>query len=114
MYDLSIWILEDYVTNKWTLKYKVNTLQLFGWNNIQFGSKASDEDYRVIAVHLEWNLFFLVGEDRTLMAYDMNLRKVLILPAQVVRYRRPTWRLRSEGLHYLPYVPLFMELVGEQ
>jgi hypothetical protein len=27
--DLSIWILEDYSINKWTLKHTVNTLQLF-------------------------------------------------------------------------------------
>ena len=65
----------------------------------------------MIAVHLEWNLSFLVGEDRTLIAYDMNLRKVLVLLAQVVWYHRPTWRLHSEGPHYLPYVPLFMESV---
>jgi hypothetical protein len=68
----------------------------------------------MIVVHLEWNLIFLVGEDRTLITYDMNLRKVLVLHVQVMRYPRPTWRLHPEGPHYLPYVPLFMELVGEQ
>jgi hypothetical protein len=54
------------------------------------GYDVCDADYRVIAVHLEWNLIFLIGEDKKLIAYDMNLRKVLVLPAQVVRYRRPT------------------------
>jgi hypothetical protein len=68
----------------------------------------------MIAVHLEWNLIFLVGEDKKLIAYDMNLRKVLVLPAQVVRYHRPTWRLCPEGPHYLPYIPLFIESVEEQ
>ena len=58
--------------------------------NIQFGYDVCDSDYRVIAVHLEWNLIFLVGEDKKLIAYDMNLRKVLVLPAQIVRYPRPT------------------------
>ena len=53
MYDLSIWILEDYGTNKQTLKHMVNTLQLFGQNNIQFGSEDYNADYKVIAVHLE-------------------------------------------------------------
>ena len=86
----------------------MTTLEIFGWDNIQFGYDVCDANYRVIAVHLEWNLIFLVGEDKKLIAYDMNLRKVLVLPAQVVRYPRPTWRLRSEGPHYLPYVPLFM------
>jgi hypothetical protein len=89
-------------------------LEIFGWNNIQFGYDVSDADYRVIVVHLEWTLIFLVGEDKNLIAYDMNLRKVLVLPTQVVRYRRLTWKLRLEGSHYLPYVSLFMELVGEQ
>ena len=81
---------------------------------IQFGYNVCDVDYRVIAVHLEWNLIFLVGEDKNLIAYDMNLRKVLVLLAQVMWYRRPTWRLCLEGPHYLPYVPLFMESVEEQ
>ena len=52
-------------------------LEIFGWDNIQFGYDVCDSDYRVIAVHLEWNLIFLVGEDKKLIAYDMNLRKVL-------------------------------------
>jgi hypothetical protein len=79
--DLLIWILKDYGTSKWTLKHMVNTLQLFGLNNIGLGSKAANADYRVIAAHLEWNLIFLVGEDRTLMPYDMRHRKVHVLPA---------------------------------
>jgi hypothetical protein len=71
-------------------------------------------DYRVIAVHLEWNLIFLVGEDRTLMAYDMSHRKVHVLPTRVVRYRRSTWSIYLNGPHYLPYVPLFMKSFAEQ
>jgi hypothetical protein len=53
MFDLSIWIFEDYGTGKWTLKHTVNTLQLFGLNNIRLGFEAANKDYRVIAVHLE-------------------------------------------------------------
>jgi len=37
-------------------------LQLFGLNNIWFGSEAANLDYWVISIHLEWNVFFLVGE----------------------------------------------------
>ena len=59
----------------------MTTLEIFGRDNIQFGYDVCDADYRVIAVHLEWNLIFLVSEDKTLSAYDMNLRKVLVLPA---------------------------------
>jgi hypothetical protein len=42
--DLSIWILEDYGTSKWTLKHMVNTLQLLGLNNIQLSSEAANAD----------------------------------------------------------------------
>ena len=68
----------------------VTTLEIFARDNIQFDYDVCDANYRVIAVHLEWNLIFLVGEDKKLIAYDMNLRKVLVLPTQVVRYPRPT------------------------
>ena len=51
--DLSIWILKDYGTSKWTLKHTVNTLQLFGLNNIRLDFEVANADYRVIAVHLE-------------------------------------------------------------
>ena len=112
--NLSIWILEDYGTSKWTLKHTMNMLQLFILNNIRLGSEAANVDYRVIAVHLEWNLIFLVGEDRTLMAYDMSRRKVHVLPAWVIRYPKSTWSIYQNGPHYLPYVPLFMESLAEQ
>jgi hypothetical protein len=59
----------------------VTTLEIFGRDNIQFSYDVCDADYRVIAVYREWNLIFLVGEDKKLIAYDMNLRKVLVLPA---------------------------------
>ena len=49
-YELSIWILEDYGTSKWTLKHKVTTLELFG-KNIEIGTEVCDAAYRVIAVH---------------------------------------------------------------
>ena len=79
-----------YGTAKWTLKHTVTMLEIFGRNNIQFGYDVCDADYRVIAIHLEWNLIFLVGEDRTLISYDMNRIKVLVLPAQVMQHPRPT------------------------
>ena len=91
----------------------MTTLEIFGQNNIEFGFEVCDAEYRGIAVHLEWNLIFLVGEDRTLMAYDMSHRKVHVLPARVVRYPRSTWSIYLNGSHYLPYVPLFIESLTE-
>ena len=91
----------------------MNMLQLFGLNNIGIGSEAANADYRVIAGHLEWNLIFLIGENRTLMAYNMSRRKVHVLPSWVVRYPRSTENFCLNGPHYLPYVPLFMKSLAE-
>jgi hypothetical protein len=62
------------------------------------------------------NLIFLIGEDKTLLAYDMNRYKVHVLPARAIDYPRSTWKLlcMSGGPHYLPYIPLFMESIAEQ
>jgi len=90
MNQLSIWILEDYGSNRWTLKHTVTMLEIFGQNNIEFGYEVCDAKYKVIVVHLECNLIFLIGEDRTLLAYDMNHKKVHVLPTWVICYSRPT------------------------
>jgi hypothetical protein len=81
MHELSIWILEDYGTSKCTLKHKVTMLELFGKKNIEIGTKVCDAAYRVIAIHPEWNLIFLIGEDKSLLAYDMNHNKFHVLLA---------------------------------
>jgi hypothetical protein len=93
----------------------VTTLELFGKKNIEIGTEVCHAAYRVISVHPEWNLIFLVWEDKTLLAYDMNHSKVHVLPAQTIGYHRSTWKLlcMSGGPHYLPYVPLFMESLAE-
>ena len=91
-------------------------LELFGKKNIEIGTKVCDVTYRVIIVHPEQNLIFLVGEDKSLLAYDMNRSKVHVLPARAIGYPRSTWKLlfKSGGPHYLPYVPLLMEPLEEQ
>jgi hypothetical protein len=79
----SIWILEDYATNKWTLKHTVSTLKVFAKTNIQFGYVDYESDYIVIAVHPERNLIFFVGEERRFIVYDMDPRKVHAIPASI-------------------------------
>jgi hypothetical protein len=81
---------------------------------MEFGYEVCDVEDKLIAVHLEWNLIFFVGEDITLLAYDMNHRKVHVLPTRVICYPRPTWSLCINGPHYISYVPLFMESLAEQ
>ena len=79
-----MWILEDYDTNKWRLKHVVNPEELFGQINIQVGSELYDADYRVLTVHLEWNLIFFVGEERTIITYDMDQKKFMLsLPVSI-------------------------------
>ena len=81
--QLSVWILEDYATNKWTLKHTVSTLKVFGKTNIQFGYMDYELDYTTITIYLEWTLIFFVGEERTIIAYDTDRRKVHVIPAHV-------------------------------
>ena len=53
---LSIWILEDYGTNNWTLKHTVTTQILFGRINIRFGFLDFIDE--CIVITQEWNLIF--------------------------------------------------------
>ena len=59
MPKLNIWILEDYGTNKWTLKHTISTLDMFTETNIEFGYWDVDQYYST--VHPEWNLLLFVG-----------------------------------------------------
>jgi hypothetical protein len=68
----------------------VTTLELFGKKNIKIGTEICDAAYRVIIVHAEWNLIFLIGEDKSLLAYDMNRSKVHVLQARAIDYPRST------------------------
>jgi hypothetical protein len=72
MSQLSIWILEDYATNKWTLKHTISTLKVYEKTNIIFGYVDYDSAYTAIRVHLEWNLIFFIWEERIIIAYDMD------------------------------------------
>ena len=50
-------------------------MKVFGKTNIQFGYVDYDSAYTTIIVHLEWNLIFFVGAERTIIAYDMDQKK---------------------------------------
>jgi hypothetical protein len=111
---LLAWILEDYGTNNWILKHVVDTEELFRHMNIKVGSELCDEKYRVIIVHPECNFIFLVGNDRTLIAYDMDHRKVHVIHTCVISFCRSRGRFHMNRPYYLPYVPLFIESLAEQ
>jgi hypothetical protein len=88
--------------------------ELFGHINIKVGSELCDEEYKVITVHLEWNFIFLVGNHITLIAYDMDCRKVHVIHAHVICFCRSRGHFHMNRPYYLPYVPLFMESLAEQ
>uniref|UniRef100_A0A453GGI6 F-box domain-containing protein n=3 Tax=Aegilops tauschii subsp. strangulata TaxID=200361 RepID=A0A453GGI6_AEGTS len=97
---LSVWVLEDYVTGKWTLKHNVSHLHLFGREYSSFA-----DYYSVISIHPEHGLIFIVsGEEKTLMSYDMDSGELCIL-------RQLGWECRPP---YVPYVRLFSESLGDE
>jgi hypothetical protein len=83
--------------------------ELFGRMNIKVGFELCDEEYRVITVHSEWNFIFLIEKDRTLIAYDMNRRKVHVIHTRVIRFCRSRGRFYMNKPYYLSYVPLLIE-----
>ena len=87
---LSIWILEDYGTNNWTLKHMVFKRILFRRINIRFSFMDWVAEYTVIIVHLEWNLIFFAKEDGTIISYYMDSKKVHVIPVYVFWYGRCT------------------------
>ena len=88
--------------------------ELFGHMNIKVGFELCEEEYRVITVHPEWNFIFLVGKDRTLIAYDMDRRKVHVIHARVIRFCRSRGCFHMNMSYYLSYVLLFMESLAER
>jgi hypothetical protein len=69
--------------------------------------------YTVVIVHLEWNLVFFVGVgvERSVIAYNMDNRKVHVIPTHYILYGRRDILLEINSIsYYLPYVPLFLEL----
>jgi hypothetical protein len=109
-----VWILEDCGTDNWSLKHVVDMEELFGRMNIKVGSELCDEEYIVITVHPGWNFIFLVGKDRTLIAYVIDHRMVYVIHAHVIRFCRSRERFHMNRTYYLSYVPFFMELLAEQ
>ena len=100
------------------MKHTVSTLKVFRNTNIQFGYVDYDSAYTAITVHPEWNLIFFVGMERTIIAYDMDQRKVNVIPASVDRSygRRKVLSQFMSRPYFLPYVSLFLflESLAEQ
>jgi hypothetical protein len=111
---LSIWILEDYDTDNWTLKHMVTAQILFGSINISFGWPDFDDEDIVIIVHPKQNLIFFAILDRSIIAYNMDRKKFMSFMS-VFWYGRCT--IKKEFTcrpYYLPYVLLFLDSIAEK
>ena len=91
MSKLSIWILEDYGTNKWTLKHTISILKVFAQTNIEFSYYSYyDVNEYYSMVHPEWNLLLFIGGgvENDIVAYNMDSRKVHVIPTHYFPYGR--------------------------
>jgi hypothetical protein len=84
---------------------------VFAETNIEFGYWDVDQYYST--VHLEWNLLFFVGvgEENDIVVYNMDNRKVYVIPTCYSAFFR--WDVQPQNIcrpYYLPYVPLFSEM----
>jgi F-box interacting protein len=99
--SLSIWLLEDYSKDEWTLKHSVTNELLYEKINSKY--KSSEFCY-VVIVHLDCNLIYYITRDYTLMAYDMDHKESRVIQA-----------LGSDCiLECLPYVPLYAETLSNR
>ena len=107
---LSIQILEDYGTDNWTLKHTVTTRILFGSINIRFGWLDFNDEDIVITVHPEWNLIFFARQDGSIVAYNLDRKKVHVIPVRVFWYGRRT--TKKEFIYRPYYLPLCSLVLG--
>ena len=95
-YQLSIWVLENYDSGKWTLKCTVSCSKLFGTD-----CRENYESYSMFAIHPECNLIFLTDNKKKTLSYDMDNQEVHIICAT------------GDFLEGLPYTPSFVEWTSD-
>ena len=64
-------------------------------------------------VHPEWNLLLFIGGgvENDIVAYNMDSRKVHVIPTYYSQFLKHGILPEINGRpYYLPYVPLFLEL----
>jgi len=99
--QLSIWVLEDYDTQKWVLKHSVSFMELFAKLSHQQSHRGRKKDYSVVAMHPDANVIFIVQDwNQKLISYDMDHKLV-----SVIR----TLENDTSTMHVVPYVPCFLE-----
>lgn len=93
--QLSIWVLEDYDTQKWILKHSVSFVKLFGKRKCS----GYNNRYQVVAMHPDGNVVFIV-QNQKLISYDMDHKLVNVIA---------TSENNISADHIVPYVPCFLD-----
>ena len=72
------------------LMYTISLRKLFGKTKKQMGYFDFEFCYTAVIVHPEWNLIFFVGVgvERAIIAYNMDSRKVHVIPTHYIPYGR--------------------------
>ena len=88
---------------------------MFAQTNIEFSyySYYDVNEYYYSMVHPEWNLllFVGVGEENDIVAYNMDNKKVHVIPTHYNQFLKHGILPEINGrLYYLLYVPLFLVL----
>ncbi|CAM0884613.1 unnamed protein product [Alopecurus aequalis] len=100
-FQLSVWVRENYNSERWTLKHNVSHLDLFGAMYSLFANH-----FNVISFHPERNMIFIVcGHENTLMSYEMDCRKLCLI-CELGR----DCQIEGGKTPYIPYVPLYSGL----
>ena len=96
---LSVYVLEDYASDEWIFKHSVRTSELLGKI-----SSSPLQQYNLITIHPECHLIFFVSDlDHTIRCYDMDSRKVHVIPNMGCELDY------NYSKRCLSYVPLFSE-----
>ncbi|KAL6641801.1 hypothetical protein ACP70R_019982 [Stipagrostis hirtigluma subsp. patula] len=97
--SLSIYVLQNHDSDKWTLKHNISTPDLFGPRESPWGP-----NYEILAVHPHCDLIFFYDRPRErLMSYDMARRETHVICT--------IERVCDVNRLFLPYVPLYSRVL---
>jgi len=99
--NLTIWVLDYYGIEDWTLKHHVRYRRNFELDVIN-----SENGCGLVSIYPEGNAIFCVdGDDKMLMSYQMDSKQSTLPVAHVLGHD-------CQG-PYLPYVPNFLESLAD-
>ncbi|KAM3196759.1 hypothetical protein ACQJBY_072454 [Aegilops geniculata] len=101
-YELSVWVLKNYVSGEWILKHTVDVPKLFEEMDSNEEKDRDQEDgsckYEMFGIHPEYNVIFLTDRKMVSLSYDMDSGKV-----------HPMC-ISGDFLGGLPFIPCFADL----